>query len=88
MVLLFNTLAFDSVRMFSMALISEGRCCACRGWTDEAISLSAEHMVLIIRTAHSPTPGSHQATEGRNHGVPEPYYNMPCYSIQQLYILC
>lgn len=41
--------------MFRMALTSDGRRFACQAWIAEAFfSLSTEHMVLIIRTAHSP----------------------------------
>ncbi len=47
-------LGFQScVSMFRKALTCEGGCFACQGWMAEAFSVSAEHMVLIIRTAHS-----------------------------------
>lgn len=69
-----------------MAQISKGRCFACQGWMAEAFSLPAEHMVLIIKDSSLSSPGSHQATEGKIHSVPEPYYNVTLYSNHQLCI--
>lgn len=54
----------------------------------EAFSLSAEHMVLIIRDGSLSSLGSHQVTEGKNHHVPEPYYNITLYRNPQLCTLC
>lgn len=54
----------------------------------EAFSLSAEHMALIIRDSSLSSLGSHQVTEGKNHRVPEPHYNITLYSNHQLRNLC
>lgn len=74
--------------MFSMVLVSKGRRFACQGWIAEAFFSVCRTHGVDHKDSSLSSPGSHQATEGKNHGVPEPYYNVTLYSNHQLCILC